>query len=248
MYKSKIVTTIKYIAFLLFLICAFQEPQEACAKYVSGQGYGADFNVYETTPDDYTRSVIEQHITKATTKVSKGAMIIYASNGKKYLLVAGGGYFSFNLEKYSGGSTFIMNFPYGKWVYEDVNGEWVLIASQNANAILDLRIPLGLTTIYMFREYINCTIYAFPIKAVLFEPSEAEIPLPTPTPTPSPTNTPIVNIDANDAGLADIFDAVMRIMSIAFCINGYEVTFLQIFVYIVLASGVLYLIFGGTRD
>lgn len=66
--------------------------------------------------------------------------------------------------------------------------------------------------------------------------------------TPTPTESPVASIDVNDAGLADIFDAVMQIMNIPFSINGYEVTFLQIFIYIVLSTGVLYLIFGGTRD
>lgn len=70
----------------------------------------------------------------------------------------------------------------------------------------------------------------------------------TPTPTPSPTNTPIVNIDANESGLSELFGFVMQLLNIPFSINGYEITFLQIFIYIALASGTLTLIFSASKD
>lgn len=66
----------------------------------------------------------------------------------------------------------------------------------------------------------------------------------TEKPTPTPTPTAEISVD----GWSELWDFVMRILNISFSIIGYEVTFLQIFIYIALASVVLVLIFGSTRD
>lgn len=235
--KPKTVTTIKYIGILLFLICVFQKPQEVSA-YPRQPHMTAD--ALANPNEDLNTDIYLE-------------VVFHASDGNhfKALFVGMNGYEGneFYITKQSNGLALI------KWnVKRLVEWEksWGGIKTESSYVYDkgEEKTDSSKYSVYL-RYYDDIEIVAYGKNTKVYLGGvDITAPTPTtmPTPTPTPTPVPVAEVDANDAGLTDIFDAVMRIMNIPFSINGYEITFLQIFIYIALASGVLYLIFGGTRD
>lgn len=248
MYKSKIVTTIKYAVFLLFLICVFQEPQEASARTEYIWNLDINVNVEEKIPDDATRAVID-NVFSGKTLYDAGAMIFVGGDGKEYLFICNG--FDMNrieFRRYSKGNYFVSYFPTSRWVYRFDDGEWVFLSSAAAGSTWDTGIPIPWDTglnLYIFREYTKVNVVFY--DTVVWSPTDPT-PTPLPTPTSTPTPVPVAGVDANDAGLTEIFGFVMEILNIPISINGYEITWLQIMIYIALATITLSLIFSGVKD
>lgn len=250
--KPKTVTTIKYIGILLFLICVFQKPQEASAQLVD-HGYGFAFDVYEDKPNDTIVSVLSEHITKGY-KNTFAFMVETWETHEQYLIFGESSLSPLQFNKWVQTDMVFCKWTGYWWVYKLHNGEWMqtyYYENKGGEQETGIFYQDGKIKIYVFSEWTTTyfyyskdgkdrTIWSSSYRA----PTVTPIPLPTPTPTPVPT----VNVDANESGLSELFGFVMRLLNIPFSINGYEVTFLQIFIYIALASGTLTLIFSGSKD
>lgn len=231
MSKSKRIILTKYITVLLFSICVFQNPISARADYVVTGNSGRQFTVGEKLPDGIP----------TPPNWSGNALFLH---DKSY-----GYYYCFSctslassISLYRDSDDFVM-INARMQIYKYESGAWKLFTTGYAKAL-----STGMEYKYTNMYVVPRGSYKVYVDGICILNSPNPTPSPTPTPTATPTPIPAVEIDANEAGVSEIFDFAMRILNIPFNINGYEVTCLQIFIYIALASGVLYLIFGGTRD
>lgn len=241
MYESKATNTIKYGVLLLALICVFQLPIKAKALVFSEVNIDIQYCECPAELAGMVGNKTYVYFAYYYSNVYKEWLAVYdlVPYGLE-IWWNGNGYDSLKIHCITGYGT---EYDTYKIYTRSSGGEWV----ENSGGLDSVSFWYFQDNPTALLKYNNIEILRVLTKEYTSETTRPT-PIPTPTNTPTPTPIPVVNLDADESGLSELFHFAMEIMNIPISINGYEVTFLQIFIYIALASMTLILIFSASKD